>query len=67
MGDEGELSQEFVLLFSYQMTTRYFTASASATTTAANKEKIKSNNYVCRYMMWTHEIRVFVPQVGKYF
>lgn len=51
MGDEGELSQEFVLLFSYQMTTRYFTASASATTTAANNEKNKSNNYVCRYMM----------------
>ena len=46
MGNEG-LSKEFILLFSYQITTRYFATSTSATTAAANKNN--SNNYVCRY------------------
>ena len=49
MGNEGELSKEFILLFSYQTTTRYFTTSTSTTSTAANKNN--SHDYVCRYMM----------------
>lgn len=48
MGNEGELSKDFILMLSYQITTRYFTTSTSATTSAANS-KNNSKNYVCRY------------------
>ena len=48
MGNDRELSKEFILLFPYQITTRYFTTSTSATTSVANS-KNNSKNYVCRY------------------
>ena len=66
MGNDRELSKEFILLFPYQITTRYFTTSTSATTSVANS-KNNSKNYVCRYEVNTWKYTYLNSRLERFF